>query len=222
MNVVAALMVVLAGLSGFGDKTPPEVRVAAGEYLGMLRANCPNDPASCTQKFHLSDVGELERAAIGTPWAAFVLQYSDFRETPFQDLLKVARFNYYACPIVVDGGFRGVVRVCTDPDEPEIGWTSCGSRGPARVAEINTFDLTMAPPEDGLEVVCVLTVENNSRYIITRQKDEFFMIAASDMAADLMKKHVSHVSKKTMFPLAESLYQIEQSVKQRDRRAGKR
>ena len=113
--------------------------------------------------------------------------------------------------------YKGIVRVCTDPDDPEGSWTSCGSRGPVRLAEVNTFNLTLAPPEDSLEVVCVLTVENNSRYIITNKNGEFFMIAASDMAADLMQVHVRHVSKLTMFPLSESLYKIDQTIKQRDK-----
>jgi hypothetical protein len=64
-------------------------------------------------------------------------------------------------------------------------------------------------------VVCLLTVENNSRYIITQKNGEFFMIAASDMAADLMQCNVGNVSKMTMFPLGESMYKIAQKIKQR-------
>jgi hypothetical protein len=222
MYFFAALLISLAGIAGLGDETPAGVRAVATEYLESLRDTCPADPDPCTQKFQLAGVGDLERATIGTPWAAFVLQYSDFSETPFQDLLNVARFNYYACPIVVDGEYKGVVRVCTDPDLPEPIWKWCGSRGPARVAEVNAWGLTLAPPEDSLTVVCMLTVENNSRYIITRQKGEYFIIAASDMGADLMGKNVRHVSRKTMFPLAEALYQIDRSVKQRHTPAGKR
>lgn len=222
MTTAAALLILFSGLAGIGDETPAAVRVAATEYLEMLRSSCPDNPDRCTQKFQLDDVGDLERATIGTPWAAFVLVYDDFRETPFQELLETARFNYYACPIVVDGAFKGVVRVCTDPDEPREGWTSCGSRGPARIAEINTYNLSIAPPDENLSVVCVLTVENNSRYIITRKGEEYFIIAASDVAADLMGVHVRHVSKLTMFPLGESLYKIDQKIKQRDAFRGRR
>jgi hypothetical protein len=123
---------------------------------------------------------------------------------------------------VVDAAFKGVVRVCTDPDEPLEGWTSCGSRGPARIAEVNTFDLTLARPEKDLSVGCGLTVENNSRYLIPRKGEEYFIIAASDVAADLMGVHVRHVSKLTMFPLGESLYKIDQKIKQRDAFRGRR
>ena len=211
MAITAAVLVLITSLAGFGDRAPEAVRVAADEYLDLLRATCPVDPAPCTQKFDLDDVAVLERAKIGKPWAAFVLQYSDFRETPFEDLLKVARFNYYACPIVVGETFKGIIRVCDDDGS----WTSCGSRGPQRLAEVNTYNLTLAPPEDDLAVVCVLTVENNSRYIITQKNGEYFMIVASDMAADLMKVNVRNITKLTMYPLGESMYKIARTIKQR-------
>jgi len=215
MAIAAAVLILITSLAGFGDRAPDAVRVAAEEYLTLLRATCPVDPEPCMQKYHLDDVADLKRAKIGEPWAAFVLQYSDFAETPFQDLLKVAQFNYFACPIVVDDQFKGIVRVCTDMDDPDGSWTSCGARGPARLAEANTFNITLAPPEENLSVVCLLTVANNSRYIITRKNDEFYMIAASDMAADLMQKNVRHISKMTMFPLGESMYEIAKTINER-------
>lgn len=201
------------------DYTKPEAVVkAAEEYLKMLQATCPDDPASCTQKFQLGNINSLERAKIGEPWAAFVLTYDDFRETEFQDLLKVARFNYFASPIVIDGEFKGIVRVCEDPDEPGTEWTSCGSRGPTRVAEVNTYNLTLAPESDSLYVICVLTVQNNARYILVRQGTEYFAIAASDQAAELIQAMTWHVSRMTMFPLSEVLYKVSLNVKQEDRK----
>jgi hypothetical protein len=160
----------------------------------------------------------LERAKIGEPWAAFVLTDDDFRDTEFQDLLKVARFNYFASPIVIDGEFKGIVRVCEDSDEPGMEWTSCGSRGPTRVAEVNTYHLTQAPDSDSLSVVCVLTVQNNSRYILVKKGTDYFAIVASDQAAELIQLMTWHVSRMTMFPLSEVLYKVSVNVRKVDRK----
>ena len=198
-----------------GD-APEGVLAAAEGYLGMLRSSCADDPSSCTQKFQLAKVDDLARARIGRPWKAFVLTFNDFRNTPFQDLLKVARFNYFACPIVIDGRFKGIVRVCADPEEPDK-WVSCGSRGPTRNAEISAYNLTLAPESDSLEVAFVLTVENNSRYIVVQQRGEYYAIVGSDVAAEMIQVNVRHVSRMTMFPLAEVLYKVDRSIKQRDK-----
>lgn len=196
---------------------PAAVAVAAVEYLDSLVAACPGDPG-CMQKFQFGEAGDLERAGIGEPWAAFVLTYKDLRETEFQDILRVVRFNYYACPIVVDGQYKGVVRVCTDTDESSAEFASCGSRGPTRIAEVNTYNLTLAPESDSLNVICVLTVQNNARYILVKQGEEYFAIAGSDQAASLIRSHVSHVSRMTMFPLNEVLYKVQVSAKQKQTR----
>jgi len=214
MHLVLAVLMLAATRSPLDHTEPAAVDAAAEQYLEMLRANCPDDP-SCMQKFQIGSADELKRAEIGEPWSAFVMTYKDFRETEFQDLLKVARFNYFACPVVVDGKYKGVVRVCQDPDEPDAKWTSCGSRGPTRLAEVNTFNLTLAPESDSLYVICVLTVQNNARYILVRQGTEYFAIAASDLAAELISVNVRHVSKMTMFPLSEVLYKVSVSAKRR-------
>ena len=196
---------------------PAAVTEAAVEYLDSLIAACPGDPG-CMQKFQFGEAGDLEGAGVGEPWAAFVLTYKDLRETEFQDILKVARFNYYACPIVVDEKYKGVVRVCTDADDPGATFTSCGSRGPTRIAEMNTYSLTLAPESDSLKVICVLTVQNNARYILVKQGEEYFAIAGSDQAAELIRSNVSHVSRMTMFPLSEALYKVQVSAKQKQNR----
>jgi len=196
---------------------PVAVTAAAIVYLDSMAVICPGDPG-CVQKFQLGEAGDLERAGIGEPWAAFVLTYKDLRETEFQDLLKVMRFNYYACPIVIDDQYKGVVRVCTGEDDPGAAFTSCGSRGPTRIAEVNTYSLTLAPESDSLKVICVLTVQNNARYILVKQGEEYFAIAGSDQAADLIRSHVSHVSRMTMFPLSEVLYKVQVGAKRKENR----
>jgi hypothetical protein len=199
------------------DPTEPQaVSSAAAAYLQMLQATCPDD-AACMQKFQFANVEELKGAQIGEPWAAFVMTYKDIRETQFQDLLKVAKFNYFACPIVANGKFRGVVRVCRDPDEPQSAWSSCGSRGPTRLAEVNTFSLTQAPESDSLAVICVLTVQNNARYILVKQGTEYYAIAASDQGAELINSMTWHVSRMTKFPLNEALYKLSVNVKKTSR-----
>jgi hypothetical protein len=214
---LAALMMLPASLA-ITEGAPDGARAAAREYVDMLTASCPGDPQRCTQKFRLESAEDLRRAKLGEPWAALVLTFEDFRKTPFQDLMNTARFNYYACPIVIDGQFKGIVRVCADPDEADKLWVSCGSRGPTRVAEINTYNLTLAPESDSLYVECVLTVQNNARYIVVRQAADYYAIPASDQAAEMMQVHVRHVSRMTMFPLAEALYKVGISVQQRDTR----
>jgi hypothetical protein len=216
MILLCSVLLLAAATTQLDYREPVEVKTAASAYLEMLRANCTSDP-QCAQKFQLKSADELQKAKIGEPWAAFTLTYKDFRETAFQDILKVVRFNYYACPIVVEGKFKGIVRVCEDPDEPAGTFTSCGSRGPTRVAEINTFNLTLAPPSDSLYVLCILTIQNNARYIVVKQGAEFFAIAASDQAAELIRVNVRHVSRQTMFPLTEVLYKASVGAKQRDR-----
>lgn len=216
MALLFAVLIMAGTPAQFDHREPDEVTAAAIEYLETLRANCPEDP-QCAQKFQLQSAKELEKAEIGEPWAAFVLTYKDFRDNEFQDILQAARFNYYACPIVVEGQFKGVVRVCTDPDESADRFTSCGSRGPTRMAEINTFNLTLAPESDSLYVLCVLTIQNNARYIVVQQGEEFYAIAASDQAAELIRVNVWHVSRQTMFPLSEVLYKASVSAKQRAR-----
>lgn len=215
MVLFFAMLLLAATRSPLDHSEPVAVHNAAGEYLEMLTATCPDDPA-CMRKFQMGSSDELKRAKIGEPWAAFVLNYKDIRETEFQQLLNVARFNYFACPIVVDGQYKGIVRVCEDPDEPDAGWTSCGSRGPTRIAEVNTYDLTLAPESDSLTVICVLTVQNNARYILVRQGGEYFAIAASDFAADLIGVNVRHVSRLTMFPLSEVLYKVSVGARRRE------
>lgn len=196
---------------------PAAVAAAATVYLDSMAAICPGDPG-CMQKFQLGAAGDLERAGTGEPWAAFVLTYKNLRETEFQDILRVMRFNYYACPIVIDDQYKGVVRVCTGEDDPGAAFTSCGSRGPTRIAEVNTYNLTLAPESDSLKVICVLTVQNNARYILVKQGEEYFAIAGSDQAADLIRAHVSHVSRMTMFPLNEVLYKVQVSAKRKEKR----
>jgi hypothetical protein len=194
---------------------PAGVLEAAKEYVDDLRLTCPADPSSCTQKFQLKNLDDLARARAGEPWAAFVLTFDDFRNTPFQNLLKTARFNYYACPIVIDDQFKGIVRVCEDPEAADK-WVSCGSRGPTRMAEANTYHLTLAPKSDSLQVAFVLTVENNSRYIVVQQGGEYFAIAGSDVAAEMIGVHLGNVSRMTMYPLAEVLFKVNRTIKQRD------
>jgi hypothetical protein len=217
MVLFAVSLLLLSTSSMLEQVVPDGVPDAAKEYVKMLRLTCPDDPQSCTQKFQLQSLDDLARAETGQPWPAFVLTYGEFRETPFQDLMRVARFNYYACPITIDGVFKGVVRVCADPEEPGETWISCGSRGPTRVAEMNTYNLTLAPESDSLRVICVLTVQNNSRYIVTVKGSDYYAIPASDMACELMQVNILHVSKMTMFPLAEVLYKVDQSIRQRDK-----
>jgi hypothetical protein len=214
MVLLLVTLILATGRSPLDHTEPKAVVAAAEQYLETLRADCPDDP-TCMQKFQIGSGDELQRAEIGEPWTAIVMTYKDFRETEFQDLLNVTRFNYFACPIVVDGEYKGIVRVCEDPDEPQAKWTSCGSRGPTRMAEINTFNLTLAPESDSLYVICVLTVQNNARYILVQQGKEYFAIAASDLAAELIRVNVGHVSRMTMFPLSEVLYKVSVSVKQR-------
>jgi hypothetical protein len=211
MTLLLAVLVLTATRSPLDHTEPAAVLTAATSYLDTLKTDCPADPA-CMQKFKFGSGGSLQRAAIGEPWSAFVMTYKDFRETEYQDLLKVARFNYFACPIVVDGEYRGIVRVCRDPDEPDAGWTSCGSRGPTRLAEVNTFNLTLAPESDSLHVICVLTVQNNARYILVKKGTEYFAVAASDVAAELIGVNVRHVSRMTMYPLNEVLYKLQVSA----------
>jgi hypothetical protein len=215
MTWVLAALIILATPSAQIPGAPDGVFLAAKDYVDDLRLTCSDDAQSCTQKFQLQSIDDLARARAGRPWAAFVLTFNDFRNTPFQDLLKTARFNYYACPIVIDDQFKGVVRVCADPEDTDK-WVSCGSRGPTRSAEINTYSLTLAPESDSLQVAFVLTVENNSRYIVVQQRGEYFAIAGSEVAANMIEVNVRHVSRMTMFPLAEVLFKVDKSIKQRD------
>jgi len=217
VNAFLTALMVLSASFGLKEGAPEGARVAAREYIEMLVATCPDDPATCTQKYQLQSVDDLKRAKMGEPWAALVLTFDDFRTTPFQDLMNSARFNYYACPIVIDDVYKGIVRVCSDPDEPGTKWVSCGSRGPQRMAEVNAYNLTLAPESDSLYVKCVLTVQNNARYIVVREGTDYFAIPASDQAAEMMQVNVYHVSRLTMFPLAEVLYKVSATVKQHDK-----
>lgn len=214
MLLLIALLMLSSDRSPLDHTEPQAVSTAASAYLQMLQATCASDPA-CMQKFQFTNAAELKKTNIGEPWGAFVLTYKDVRETEFQDLLKAAQFNYFACPIVADGNFRGVVRVCRDPDQPQTEWSSCGSRGPTRLAEANTFKLTLSPETDSLKVFCVLTIQNNSRYILLRQGTEYFAIVASDQAAELLGVNVWHVSRMTRFPLSEALYKVSVNVKRK-------
>ena len=214
MALLLAVLMLATTRSPLDHTEPKAVSAAAEQYLITLAADCPADP-TCMQKFQFESPAELKRMEIGETWAAFVMTFKDFRETEFQDLLKVAQFNYYACPIVASGKYKGVVRVCKETDQPDAKWTSCGSRGPTRLAEVNTFNLTLAPESDSLYVICVLTVQNNARYILVLKGTEYFAIAASDLAAELIGVNVRHVSRMTMFPLSEVLYKVGVSAKQR-------
>jgi hypothetical protein len=86
------------------------------------------------------------------------------------------------------------------------------------VAEVNTFNLTLAPESDSLHVICVLTVQNNARYILVKQGSDYYAIAASDVAAELIGVNVRHVSRMTMYPLNEVLHKVQVSAKRRDTR----
>jgi tartrate dehydratase beta subunit/fumarate hydratase class I family protein len=216
--LLIASMMLATTQSPLDHTEPAAVTTAAVQYLDSLVAACPGDP-ECMQKFQFGEAGHLKRAVIGEPWAAFVLTYKDLRENEFQDILRVAQFNYYACPVMIDQEYKGVVRVCTDKGNPGERFWACGSRGPTRIAEVNTHTLTLAPESDSLQVICVLTVQNNARYIVVKQGEEYFAIAGSDQAAELIRSNVAHVSRMTMFPLSEALYKVQISAKQKQSRS---
>jgi hypothetical protein len=200
-----------------GEVVPDSAAFAAEDFFDMLLDVCPKDPEFCLRNYEFNYFEGLQRAYLEDPWVAVVLTFDDFRKTPFQDLMRTARFNYYAFPIVLKSEFMGLIKICDDPRGSRRNWFNCGVRGPSRIAELNTYNLTLAPSSDSLTVVCVLTVENNSRYIIVRKPAGIFAIPASDVACQLMQVNVRHVSRMTMFPLADTMYKIVQTIQQRDR-----
>jgi hypothetical protein len=199
-----------------GQQVPGAAVAAANEFFDSLQVACSEDPMFCEQKYELLNAKELKQAHLNEPWAAFVLSFDDFKNTPFQDLMKAARFNYFAFPIEYEGRFKGLIKICHDSEGTDEQWFNCGVRGPTRVAESNTYNLTLAPESDSLSVFCVLTVENNSRYIVVLKGSEFKAIPASDVACEMIGVHVRHVDKMTMYPLAEVLFKIDRKIKQRD------
>ena len=199
-----------------GEQVPGAAVTAANEFFESLQVKCSEDPMFCEQKYELLDARDLKQAHLNEPWAAFVLSFDDFRNTPFQDLMKAARFNYFAFPIEYEGRFKGLIKICHHSEGTDEQWFNCGVRGPTRVAEVNTYNLTLAPESDSLSVFFVLTVENNSRYIIVLKGSEFNAIPASDVACEMINVNVRHVDKMTMFPLAEVLFKIDRTIKQRD------
>lgn len=221
--ILTAMMILcIAGVPAEATKTtagqvvPDSAVTAAEDFFDMILATCPEDPTACLHKYELTYSDGLKRAQLADPWLAVVLTFDDFRNTPFQDLMNTARFNYLAFPIVLEGHFMGMIKMCDEPRGSEENWFNCGVRGPSRVAEVNTFNLTLAPESDSLTVICVLTVENNSRYVVVQKGTGVFAIPASDVACQLMRVNVWHVSRMTMFPLAEVMYKINQTIRQRD------
>lgn len=205
-----------AQLASPGQQVSSAATAAANDFFVSLQQKCLEDPKFCQQKYELIDVEDLKKAHLNEPWAALVLTFDDFRNTPFQDLMKAARFNYFAFPIELEGKFKGLIKMCNDSEGKGDEWFNCGVRGPTRVAEVNTYNLTLAPESDSLNVVCLLTVQNNSRYIIVSKGTKVNAIPASDVACEMIGVHVWHVEKMTMYPLAEVLFKIDRSIKQRD------
>jgi hypothetical protein len=224
MKVLCATLFIVTALTAAaeaqpaspGQQAPDAAMTAANEFFESLQVKCSEDPMFCEQKYELLDAKDLKLAHLNEPWAAFVLSFDDFRNTPFQDLMKAARFNYFAYPIEHEGRFKGLIKICHHSEGTDEQWFNCGVRGPTRVAEVNTYNLTLAPDGDSLSVFCVLTVQNNSRYIIVLKSSEFNAIPASDVACEMIDVHVGHVDKMTMFPLAEVLFKIDRTITQRD------